>query len=67
MLFWNFDIVTSQILPQIVAFLENIQAFGCEELTYMGFCNGVQLSSVNGLTQIGSHLGVISHTFALLI
>jgi hypothetical protein len=56
-LFWNFDIVTSLILPLIVTFLENICASGCEELTCMGFCDGVCPSSVNGLTRIGGHLG----------
>ncbi|KAG2059226.1 hypothetical protein BDR06DRAFT_1003835 [Suillus hirtellus] len=32
MLFWNFDILVSPILPQIITFLENIHASSCEEL-----------------------------------
>ncbi|KAG1720363.1 hypothetical protein EDD22DRAFT_854652 [Suillus occidentalis] len=57
-LFWNFDIVTSPILPLIVTFLENIRASGCEELTCMGFCDGVHPPSVSGLARIGGHLGI---------
>ncbi|KAG1866119.1 hypothetical protein F4604DRAFT_1928132 [Suillus subluteus] len=56
-LFWDFDIVTSPILPQIIAFLANIRASGCEELTCMGFCDGVHPSSVNGLARIEGHQG----------
>ncbi|KAG1837292.1 hypothetical protein DFJ58DRAFT_846564, partial [Suillus subalutaceus] len=48
-LLWNFDILTSPVLPQIVALLESIRASGVEELTCMGFCDGTVSSSVTGL------------------
>ncbi|KAG1864310.1 hypothetical protein DFJ58DRAFT_724932 [Suillus subalutaceus] len=38
-LLWNFDILTSPVLPQIVALLESIRASGVEELTCMGANN----------------------------
>jgi hypothetical protein len=49
-LLWNFDILTSPVLPQIVALLESIRASGVEELTCMGFCDGTVSLSVTGLT-----------------
>lgn len=51
-LFWNFDILTSPVLSQIVTLLETIHASGVEELTCMGFCDGAVSSSVTGLTRI---------------
>ncbi|KAG2151506.1 hypothetical protein DEU56DRAFT_752399 [Suillus clintonianus] len=51
-LFWNFDILTCLVLPQIITVFENIRASGCEDLTCMGFCSRVGSSSVTGLTRI---------------
>ncbi|KAG1797462.1 uncharacterized protein HD556DRAFT_1306600 [Suillus plorans] len=51
-LFWNFDILTSPVLSQMVALLENICASGVEELTCMGFCDGAVSLSITGLTRI---------------
>ncbi|KAG1856268.1 hypothetical protein C8R48DRAFT_776092 [Suillus tomentosus] len=55
-LFWNFDILTCSIFPHIVSVLETIRAFGCEDLTCMGFYSRVGSSSVTGLTQIQGHV-----------
>ncbi|KAG2138747.1 hypothetical protein BD769DRAFT_1663475 [Suillus cothurnatus] len=57
-LFWNFDILTSPILPQILTFLENIHASGCKELTCMGFYHFVGSSGVTRLTRMHGHMGV---------
>jgi hypothetical protein len=56
-LLWNFDILTSPVLPQIVALLESICASGVEELTCMGFCDGTVSSSVTGLNRIQPCVG----------
>ncbi|KAG1846349.1 hypothetical protein C8R48DRAFT_779579 [Suillus tomentosus] len=56
-LFWNFDILTSPVLSQIVTLLETIRASGVEELTCMGFCDGAVSSSVTGLTRIRACVG----------
>ncbi|KAG2052062.1 hypothetical protein BDR06DRAFT_1009779 [Suillus hirtellus] len=56
-LFWNFDILTSLVLSQMVALLENIRASGVEELTCMGFCDGAVSPSITGLTQIQACIG----------
>lgn len=57
-LFWNFDILVSPILPQIITFLESIRASGCEELTCMGFCLRVGSSAVASLTRLQGCVGV---------
>ncbi|KAG1726335.1 hypothetical protein EDD22DRAFT_961451 [Suillus occidentalis] len=57
-LFWNFDILASPILPQILTFLENIRASGCEELTCMGFYHFAGSSGVTKLTRMHGHMGV---------
>ncbi|KAG1847813.1 hypothetical protein C8R48DRAFT_779150, partial [Suillus tomentosus] len=54
-LFWSFDILASLIFPQIINFLENVRASGCEELTCMAFCYETSSSSVSGLTKIHAH------------
>jgi hypothetical protein len=56
-LFWNFDILTSPVLSQMVALLENIRASGVEELTCMGFCDGAVSPSITGLTRIQACIG----------
>ncbi|KAG2092147.1 uncharacterized protein F5147DRAFT_779767 [Suillus discolor] len=56
-LFWNFDILTSPVLSQIVTLLETIHASGVEELTCMGFCDGTVSLSVTGLTRIRACVG----------
>ncbi|KAG2747127.1 hypothetical protein P692DRAFT_20739637, partial [Suillus brevipes Sb2] len=56
-LFWNFNILTSPILSQIIRFLENIRASGVEELTCMGFCDGAVSPSLTGLAQIQACVG----------
>ncbi|KAG1854334.1 hypothetical protein C8R48DRAFT_776723 [Suillus tomentosus] len=56
-LFWNFDILASPILPEIITFLEDIRASGCEELTCMGFHHSVGSSCVTRLTRIQGHAG----------
>ncbi|KAG2744341.1 hypothetical protein P692DRAFT_20696339, partial [Suillus brevipes Sb2] len=56
-LFWNFDILNSPVLPQIVAFLENIRASGCEELTCVGLGDRAGPSSVTGLARIQGRVG----------
>ncbi|KAG2124284.1 hypothetical protein BD769DRAFT_1669465 [Suillus cothurnatus] len=56
--FWNFDILASPILPQILTFLENIRASGCEELTCMGFYHFVGSSGVTRLTRMHGYMGV---------
>ncbi|KAG1837608.1 hypothetical protein C8R48DRAFT_782650 [Suillus tomentosus] len=55
-LFWNFDILTCSIFPHIVSVLETIRAFGCEDLTCMGFYSRVGSLSVTGLTRIQGHV-----------
>jgi len=57
-LFWNFDILALPILPQILTFLENIHASGCEELMCMGFYHFVGSSGVTRLTRMHGHMGV---------
>ncbi|KAG1832892.1 hypothetical protein DFJ58DRAFT_847918 [Suillus subalutaceus] len=59
-LFWNFDILTCSVLPQIVTVLENIRASGCEDMTCMSFHGhiGSYASSVTGLTRIQGDVGV---------
>ncbi|OJA10243.1 hypothetical protein AZE42_12877 [Rhizopogon vesiculosus] len=52
MLFWNFDILSSLVLPEIITFLKSIWSSGCEDLTCMGFYDHVGSLSVTGLTQI---------------
>jgi len=54
-LFWSFDILASLIFPQIINFLENVRASGCEELTCMAFCYETSSSSISGLTKIHAH------------
>lgn len=56
-LFWSFDILNSPVLPQIIAFLENIRASGCEELTCIGLGDRVGSSSITGLARIQGHVG----------
>jgi hypothetical protein len=51
-LLWNFDILSSPVLPEIITFLENIRASGCEELTCIGLCDHVGSSSVTGFAHI---------------
>ncbi|KAG1833218.1 hypothetical protein F4604DRAFT_1694492, partial [Suillus subluteus] len=51
-LFWNFNILTSPVLSQIVTLLEGIRASGVEELTCMGFCDKAVSPSVTGLARI---------------
>ncbi|KAG1905192.1 uncharacterized protein F5891DRAFT_1183129 [Suillus fuscotomentosus] len=56
-LFWNFDILTSPVLSQMIALLENICPSGVEELTCMGFCDGTVSPSITGLTRIQACIG----------
>ncbi|KAG0698981.1 hypothetical protein DFH29DRAFT_1002368 [Suillus ampliporus] len=57
-LFWNFNILASPILPQIITFLENICASGCEELMCMGFCHLGRVG-VNHLKAFEVSLGML--------
>ncbi|KAG1822762.1 uncharacterized protein BJ212DRAFT_1296730 [Suillus subaureus] len=57
-LFWNFNILTSPILSQIVRLLENICASSVKELTCMGFCDDAVSPSVTGLAQIQACVGL---------
>ncbi|KAG1846425.1 hypothetical protein DFJ58DRAFT_843501 [Suillus subalutaceus] len=57
-LFWSFNILASPVFPQIIAFLENICASGCEELTCMGFSDYMCSPSVFGLAKIKVHPGL---------
>lgn len=56
-LFWNFNILTSPVLSQIVTLLEGIRASGVEELTCMGFCDKAVSPSVTGLARIQACVG----------
>ncbi|KAG1878999.1 hypothetical protein F4604DRAFT_1923686 [Suillus subluteus] len=56
-LFWNFDILASPILPQIITFFENVRASGCQELTCMGFCHFFGSSAITKLARIQGRVG----------